>query len=89
MGIKVTETKVVEVTDSDGKVLRKGYPIMLRIKGQDIVCRFVGMSNGYFVTETLDGKHENKYRLGSIESCQRISGVTPYPEPAETIEGGQ
>lgn len=80
MGIKITETKVIEVLDSDGQMLKKGYPIMLRIKNQDIVCRFKAIENGYFVTETLDGKHENKYRQGSIETCQRISRVVPYPE---------
>ena len=80
-GIKVTETKVVEVRDSNDQVLQAGYPIMLRIKGEDIVCRFKEIGNGYFVTETLDGEHENKYRQGSIESCKRISGIEPYPAP--------
>ena len=75
MSIKVTETKVIEVLDSNGKVLHKGYPIILRIKGEDIVCRFQEIANGYFVTETLDGKHENKYRQASIDGCVHISEI--------------
>lgn len=86
MSIKVTETKVIEVLDSNGQNLRKGYPIMLRIKGEDIVCRFQGIANGYFVTETLDGEYENKYRQASIENCVRISRVEQYGEPEAVKE---
>lgn len=86
MSIAVEETKVITVKDSKGQELRKGYPIMIRIKNQDIVCRFKAIENGYFVTETLDGQHENKYRQGSIDSCERISGVTPYPVEAGKME---
>ena len=75
MSIRVTETKVVEVLDSNGQVLKAGQPIMLRIKGEDIVCCFKKIENGYFATETLDGAHENKYRQGSIEKCECISGI--------------
>ena len=84
MSIAVEETKVITVKDSKGQELRKGYPIMIRIKNQDIVCRFKAIENGYFVTETLDGQHENKYRQGSIDSCERISGIREYPEPIFT-----
>ena len=38
------------------------------------------MQNRYFVTETLDGANENKYRAGSIEACKRISGIREWPE---------
>lgn len=78
--IKVTETKVVEVMDSNGQAIREGDPILVRIKNQDIVCRFKAIANGYFVTETLDGEHENKYRQGSIQHCRHILGIREYPE---------
>ena len=73
MGIRI-ERKDLE------NALIKGDPIMIRMQGQDVVCRFMGMKNGYFVTETLDGANENKYRAGSIEACKRISGIREWPE---------
>lgn len=85
MSIQITETKIIDVLDSDGHVIRNGQPIMLRIKNEDIVCRFKEVKNGYFVTETLDGEHENKYRQGSIEKCKRISGIIAY-ENKEVVE---
>ncbi len=92
MSVDVKEIKVIEVRDSNGNVLLEDYPIMIRIKNQDIVCAFKEIANGYFVTKTLDGEHENKYRQGSIEHCQRISGIRKWPEPLvsekrETIGG--
>lgn len=86
MSIKITETKIVEVLDSNGKVLKNGNPIMLRIKGEDIVCRFYGIANGYFVTQTLDGENYNKYRMSSIESCKRIFEVEPYDERGRAVD---
>ena len=80
MSIKVTETKIIDVVDSNGNVLKAGNPIMIRIKGQDIVCRYYGIANGYFVTQTLDGEIFNKYRMGSIESCKLIFEVELYDD---------
>lgn len=79
MSLVITKKEIIDIEDSNGQEIYKGTPIMLRIKNEDIVCRFVGINTGYFVTETLDGAHQNKYRLGSIEKCTRISGITPYP----------
>ena len=85
MALNITKTEVINITDDNGQEITKGTPIMLRIKNEDIVCRFVGIKSGYFVTETLDGAHENKYRTGSIESCVRISGIRSFHEP-ELVE---
>ena len=82
MSITIEETRIIEVKDSKGQPFQKGDPIMLRIKNEDIVCRFKAIANGYFVTETLDGAHENKYRQGSIDNCVRISGIREWPEEA-------
>lgn len=76
--VNITKREVVEIEDSKGIPIIKGDPIELRIKGEDIVCRFVGIDSGYFTTVTLDGQHENKYRFGSIENCIRIDGIMPY-----------
>ena len=85
MGLKVNEIVKVEVEASDGQVLKEGDAIMLRINRrtpEDVVCRYAGLSNGYFVTTTLDGQHENKYRQASIETCYRIKDVEKVPPQA-------
>lgn len=82
MALKVNEIVKVEVEASDGQVLKAGDAIMLRINRrtpEDIVCRYAGLSNGYFVTTTLDGQHENKYRHASIETCYRIKDIGKIP----------
>ena len=82
MALKVNEIVKVEVEASDGQVLKEGDAIMLRVSRrtpEDIVCRFAGLSNGYFATTTLDGQHENKYRQASIETCYRIKEVEKIP----------
>lgn len=80
MGIRIERKEIVTVKDDLENALRKGDPIMIRMQGQDVVCRFMEMKNGYFVTETLGGANENKYRAGSIEACKRISGIREWPE---------
>lgn len=82
MALKVNEIVKVEVEASDGQILRDGDAIMLRVSRrtpEDVVCRFAGLSNGYFVTTTLDGQYENKYRQSSIETCYRINPVERVP----------
>lgn len=85
MALKVNEIVKVEVEASDGQVLKAGDAIMLRINRrtpEDIVCRYARLSNGYFVTTTMDGQHENKYRQTSIETCYRIKDVEKIPPQA-------
>lgn len=85
MALKVNEIVKVEVEASDGQVLKAGDAIMLRINRrtpEDIICRYAGLSNGYFVTTTMDGQHENKYRQTSIETCYRIKDVEKIPPQA-------
>lgn len=91
MALKVNEIVKVEVEASDGQVLKEGDAIMLRINRrtpEDVVCRYAGLSNGYFVTTTLDGQHENKYRQASIETCYRIKDVEKVP-PQTLKEAGK
>ena len=90
MALKVNEIVKVEVEASDGQVLKEGDAIMLRINRrtpEDVVCRYAGLSNGYFVTTTLDGQHENKYRQASIETCYRIKDVEKVPPQALKAAG--
>ena len=93
MALKVNEIVKVEVEASDGQVLKEGDAIMLRINRrtpEDVVCRYAGLSNGYFVTTTLavfvfvlpvQGSG-NKYRQASIETCYRIKDVEKVPPQA-------
>lgn len=88
MALKVNEITTIEVEASDGQLLREGDAIMLRVSRrtpEDVVCRFAGLANGYFVTTTLDGQYENKYRQGSIETCHRIK--EPEKVPPQTLKG--
>lgn len=92
MALKVNEIVKVEVEASDGQVLKEGDAIMLRVSRrtpEDVVCRFAGLSNGYFVTTTLDGQHENKYRQASIETCYRIKEVEKIPPRQEIDRAGK
>lgn len=88
MGIRVNEIKTVEVLTTDGQTLKKGDGIVLRIKTEDIVCSFQEVNNGYFVTETLDGQSENKYRQGSIETCFKLKSFEVDKQEASQ-EAGQ
>jgi len=91
MALKVNEIVKIEVEASDGQILKKGNIIMLRINRrtlEDIVCRYVGLSGGYFVTTTLDRQHENKYRQTSIETCYLIKDVEKIP-PQKLKEAGK
>lgn len=90
MALKVNEIVKVEIEASDGQILKEGDAILLRVSRrnpEDIVCRFSGLANGYFVTETLDGEHVNKYRQGSIEACYRINGVDRIPPQGLKVAG--
>lgn len=87
MALKVNEIVRVTVEASDGQVLKEGDAILLRVSRrtpEDIICRYTGLSNGYFVTTTLDGQTENKYRQSSIETCYRIK--EPEKIPPQVLE---
>ena len=73
-GISVKEIKNVEITTTDGKKIEKGDTIVICIKGQDIVCRFLELDkNSYFATKPLvAGQEPVKYRLSSIDLCYKV-----------------
>lgn len=72
-GIGVEEIKTVKVTTTDGKPLKSGDMICIRVKGQDIVCRFGELDkNSYFVTIPATGGAAVKYRPASIERCYLV-----------------
>ena len=75
-GVGVKEIKNVEITTTDGKKIKQNDLIVICIKGQDIVCRFLELDkNSYFVTKPLVGGQEPiTYRLSSIDLCSKVKG---------------
>lgn len=73
-GIGVKEIKNVEITTTDGKKIKRNDLIVICIKGQDIVCRFLELDkNSYFVTKPLvAGQELIKYRISSIDLCYKV-----------------
>ncbi len=73
-GIGVREIKNVEITTTDGKKIKRDDLIVICIKGQDIVCRFLELDkNSYFVTKPLvAGQEPIKYRVSSIDLCYKV-----------------
>lgn len=73
-GIGVKEIKNVEITTTDGRKIKKDDLIVICIKGQDIICKFVELDkNSYFVTKPLvAGQEPVKYRLSSIDLCYKV-----------------
>lgn len=74
-GIGVEEVKTVNITTTDGQKIEMGDIIVICVKGQDVVCRFVELDkNGYFVTAPLVAETGAvKYRLNSIEKCYKVT----------------
>ena len=86
MPVQIEKKEIVTVKDHRGIVLTKGDPIIIRVGTEDVVCRYSGIRNGYFVTETLEDAKENKYRQGSIVTVTRISGIAGYTAEPEVME---
>lgn len=76
-GIGIEEVKTVNITTTDGQKIKKGDVLVLCIKGEDIVCRFLELDKGgYFVTEPIlnrGGATTTKYRLNSIAACYKVT----------------
>lgn len=73
-GIGVKEIKNVEITTTDGKRIKRNDLIVICIKGQDIICRFLELDkNSYFVTKPMvAGQDPVKYRVSSIALCYKV-----------------
>lgn len=77
-GINIEEQKVVHITASDGTPISRGDMLLLRAGDEDVLCRFVEVNNGYFVTETIDKgacQKQNKYRLGTIKKSMVVEDI--------------
>ena len=71
-GISVHEVTQVRVSDSEGNAMNQGDTIILRIDTQDILCEFVGIEGGYFITKTREDGIRNRYRVKSIKKSKVI-----------------
>ena len=71
-GILVNEVTKIKVTDSEGKTMHPGDTIIIRIDTQDIICDFVGIEGGYFITKTHRDRIRNRYRVKSIKKSEVV-----------------
>ncbi len=74
-GIGIQEVTTVTITTTDRQKIEKGDSILICVKGQDVVCKFLGLDkSGYFVTQPfLSGSEPVKYRVSSIEQCFKLT----------------
>ena len=82
-GILVNEVTQIKVTDSEGNAMHPGDTIILRIDTQDILCEFVGIEGGYFITETCEDGIRNRYRVKSIKKSKVIKTASNDAENKE------
>lgn len=79
-GIGVEEVKTINITTTDGQKIKAGDMLVLCIKGEDILCRFIELDKGgYFVTEPILNRGDHittKYRLNSIAACYKVTQFT-------------
>lgn len=71
--------KTINITSSDGVPIYRGTTIIIRAGEEDVICKFVEINNGYFVTETLDRTlptRQNKYRLGTIKKSTVVEDIS-------------
>ena len=82
-GIVVKEVTGSEVTESEGSAMHPGDTISLRIDTQDILCEFVGIEGGYFITKTREDGIRNRYRVKSIKKSKVIKTASNDEENKE------
>ena len=82
-GISVHEVTQVRVSDSEGNAMNQGDTIILRIDTQDILCEFVGIEGGYFITKTREDGIRNRYRVKSIKKSKVIKTASNDAENKE------
>ena len=82
-GISVHEVTQVRVSDSEGNAMNQGDTIILRIDTQDILCEFVGIEGGYFITKTREDGIRNRYRVKSIKKSKVIKTASNDEENKE------
>lgn len=75
-GILVNEVTQIKVNDSEGNAMHPGDTIILRIDTQDILCEFVGIEGGYFITETCEDGIRNRYRVKSIKKSKVVKSAS-------------
>ncbi len=89
-GIGVQEIKKVEISTTDGQKIKEGDLIVIGVKGQDVVCRFMELDKGgYFVTvPVVGGPDPVKYRVNSITFCYKVKTfqVDKKPDAAEAAD---
>lgn len=75
-GLKIEKQELLTVRGSDGSEVKINDLVVMRTyRDEDVLCRFKGMQAGYIITETMDGKTENRYRVNSIADCKVVEHI--------------
>lgn len=75
-GLKIEKQELLTVRGSDGSEVKVDDIVVMRTyRDEDVLCRFKGMQTGYIITETTDGKIENRYRVSSISDCRVVEHI--------------
>ena len=74
--INIEEKKIVTITTDDGQEIREGDAILIRAtSGEDILCIFRDLKDGYFCTETFTEHAPVRYRLKSVVAAKKVKSV--------------
>ena len=75
-GLKIEKQELLTVRGSDGSEVKIDDIVVMRTyRDEDVLCRYKGMQEGYIITETMDGKTENRYRVNSIADCKVVKHI--------------
>lgn len=72
--LEIKRTVKESVVTTDGKELKQGDDILIKVGKQDIVTKFDKIEKGYFSTVNNEGEVV-KYRKNSIDYCYKVLSV--------------
>lgn len=79
--INIQEKKVVTISIDGGPEIHKGDLLLIRATtGEDILCYFKELNDGYFCTEAFMDREINRYRLKSITAALKVKDIDFYKE---------
>lgn len=74
--INIEEKKIVTITTDDGQEIREGDTILIKAtSGEDILCIFKNLKDGYFCTETFTDHKPVRYRLKSVTAAKKVNSA--------------
>lgn len=74
--INIEEKTIITITTDDGQEIQEGDLILIRAtSGEDILCIFKALKDGYFCTETFTEGTPVRYRLKSVAAARKVKGI--------------